>query len=262
MTYLRRFWLVAIAGLALSAAGLAAPASAQGAAPARVFAASSMTDALNELAPLYAATGHPRPVLIYAASSALARQIEQGAGADLFISADEAWMDYLAQRNLIEASTRVGFLSNRLVLIAPSDRPFQLRIRRGMNLGAALHGGRLAIADYSSVPAGRYGRAALESLGAWNGVSDHVAIAENVRAALRFVEIGEAAAGIVYKTDAQASHRVVVVGEFPENSHPRISYPMALIDGASGESEARAFAAFLQSPAADAVFQRMGFILQ
>jgi molybdate transport system substrate-binding protein len=243
-------------------AAFTTPAFAQNAAPARVFAAASLTDALNALAPLYEATGHPRPVFVYAASSALARQIDQGASADLFISADEPWMDYLAERRLIDASTRVSFLSNRLVLIAPTDRPFQLPIRQNMNLVGALHGGRLAMADPDSVPAGKYGRAALQSLGVWQSVAGAVARGENVRAALRFVEVGEAAAGIVYLTDAQASNRVTIVGEFPAYSHPRISYPMALVRGGRGQSEARSFAAFLQSSAADAVFQRMGFILQ
>jgi molybdate transport system substrate-binding protein len=131
-----------------------------------------------------------------------------------------------------------------------------------MNLAGALHGGRLAMADPDSVPAGKYGRAALQSLGVWPSVAGSVARGENVRAALRFVEVGEAAAGIVYLTDAQASNRVTIVGEFPAYSHPHISYPMALVRGGRGESEARAFAAFLQSSTADAVFQRMGFILQ
>jgi molybdate transport system substrate-binding protein len=228
----------------------------------RVFAAASLTDVLNTLAPMYAATGHPTPVFSYAASSTLARQIEQGAPADLFISADEPWMDYLAERRLIDTSTRVSFLSNRLVLIAPPDHHFSIDIRPGFDLSGALRGGRLAMADPDSVPAGRYGRAALQNLGVWNDVAGSVVRGENVRAALRFVETGEAAAGIVYATDAQASGgRVVVVGTFPEISHPRISYPMAVVRGARGD-EARAFATFLQSPAARAVFQQQGFILQ
>ncbi len=263
MKNFRRLWLAAIACFVLGAAGLGAPASAQGAAPARVFAAASLTDALNELGPLYAATGHPRPVFVYAASSALARQIDQGANADLFISADEPWMDYLAERRLVDASTRVSFLSNRLVLIAPHDRPFQVQIRSGFDLAGALRGGRLAMADPDTVPAGRYGRAALQDLGVWSSVSGSVARGENVRAALRFVEVGEAAAGIVYLTDARASgNRVAIVDTFPAYTHPRISYPMALVRGGRSQAEARAFAAFLQSPQADAVFHRMGFTLR
>lgn len=258
---LRRTIFAAFAAGILMLLG-AAPTSAQTPAPLRVFAASSLTDALNELAPLYAATGHPMPAFNYAASSVLARQIDQGAGADIFVSADEAWMDYLAERRLVDPATRTSFLSNRLVLIAPSDRPIALRIRSGFNLYTALHGGRLAMADPDSVPAGRYGRAALQSLGVWNSVAGSVVRAENVRAALRYVEIGEAAAGIVYRTDALASGaRVQIVGEFPEISHPRISYPMAAVNGGNS-AEARAFQAFLQSDAADAVFRRLGFTLQ
>jgi molybdate transport system substrate-binding protein len=229
--------------------------------PVRVFAAASLTDALNELGDAYQAAGHARPVFNYAASSLLARQIDQGAGADLYISADEPWMDYLAERRLIAAGSRVSFLSNRLVLIAPQDRPLTLQIRSGFNLHGALRGERLAMADPDSVPAGRYGRAALQSLGVWSSVQGDVVRAENVRAALRFVELGEAAAGIVYLTDAQASDRVTIVGEFPATTHPRISYPMAVVRGGR-QAEAQAFAAFLQSEQADAVFSRLGFILQ
>lgn len=254
-----RRWFGIVAVLALIWAPRAEAQHAT--APARVFAAASLTDALNALAPMYAATGHPQPVFNYAASSALARQIEQGAPADLFVSADEPWMDYLAERHLIEASTRVSFLSNRLVLIAPRDHPFSITIRTGFDLAGALHGGRLAMADPDSVPAGRYGRAALQNLGVWNSVASLVVRGENVRAALRFVETGEAAAGIVYATDAQASGaRVVIVDTFPEISHPHISYPLVVVRGGR-TAEARAFAAFLQTEAARAVFRRQGFIL-
>ncbi len=250
-----RRWFVALFALALFAPALA---HAQAREPARVFAASSLTDALNEIGAAYAATGRPRPVFNYAASSVLARQIEQGANADLFLSADEPWMDYLAQRNLIEGRSRVTLLSNQLVLIAPTDRPLNLRIRRGFALHAALRGGRLALADPDSVPAGRYARAALENLNVWNTVSSDVVRAENVRAALRFVELGEAAAGIVYLTDARATPRVMIVGTFPPSSHPRIRYPMAVIRGGRAE-EARAFAAYLQTRPARAIFTRLGF---
>ncbi|MBL8547953.1 MAG: molybdate ABC transporter substrate-binding protein [Hyphomonadaceae bacterium] len=227
----------------------------------RVFAAASLTDALNELGDAYASAGHPRPVFNFAASSVLARQIDQGANADLYISADEPWMDYLAERRLIDARSRVSFLSNRLVLIAPIDEPLRLQIRHGFDLHRALNGRRLAMADPDSVPAGRYGRAALQSLGVWSAVQGDVVRAENVRAALRFVELGEAAAGVVYLTDARASSRVTIVGEFPAVSYPRISYPMAVVRGGRA-AEASAFAAFLQSGAGDATFSRLGFILQ
>lgn len=227
---------------------------------AHVFAASSLTDVLNELGDLYQASGRPRPVFNFAASSVLARQIEQGARADLYLSADEAWMDYLAERRLIDPNTRVSLLSNRLVLIAPRVRPFELRIGAGFDLHAALRGGRLAMADPDSVPAGRYGRAALEHLGVWRAVASDIVRAENVRAALRYVELGEAAAGIVYLTDARASHEVIVVDEFPISTHPAISYPMAVVRGGQPR-EASAFAAFLQTSAAAAVFRQAGYIV-
>ncbi|HWA00694.1 MAG TPA: molybdate ABC transporter substrate-binding protein [Caulobacterales bacterium] len=229
------------------------------AAPLRVFAAASLTDALNAIGDAYAAHRHERPVFNFAASSALARQIEQGAEADLYFSADEEWMNYLEARNLIDATTRVSALGNRLVLIAPADRPFRLAIGPNFDLAGALRGGRLAMADPDNVPAGRYGRAALERLGAWEAVSGSIVRAENVRAALRFVETGEAAAGIVYATDAQAAgDRVVRVGVFPESSHPPISYPVAILAG-RGSAEARQFLRFLRSDEARATFTRLGF---
>lgn len=254
--------LGALFGFVLALFAFAPPALAQRVQPLRVFAASSLTDALNELGRAYAATGRLAPVFNYASSSVLARQIDQGARTDLFISADEPWMDYLAERRLIDASTRVSFLSNRIVLVAPADRPLNLQIRAGMDLAGALHGGRLAMGDPNSVPAGRYGRAALQSLGVWASVEGSVVRAENVRAALRFVELGEAAAGVVYRTDALMSgDRVQIVGALPLASHPRISYPMAVVRGGR-DAEARAFQAFLQSLQADAVFTRLGFVLQ
>lgn len=248
----RRLFAVLLALLAF------APVSAL-AAPLKVFAAASLTDALNAAGDAYAAHHHERPVFNFAASSALARQIEQGADADLFMSADKDWMDYLQTRHLVDAATRVDLLSNRLVLIAPSDRPFHLSIRRNFNLLGALNGGRLAMADPDSVPAGRYGRAALQALGVWDAVSPSVARAENVRAALRFVETGEAAAGIVYATDAQASGaRVVVVGTFPANTHPPISYPLAIVAG-KRNAASEDFARFLRSAEARAIFRQQGF---
>lgn len=254
----RRGALAALFAFALAALA-PQPALAQ---PLRVFAASSLTDALSEAGRAYAAAGHPAPVFNFASSSVLARQIDQGARADIFVSADEPWMDYLAERRLIDVSTRVSFLSNRLVLVSPADRPLHVQLRSGFDLAGALDGGRLAMGNPDSVPAGRYGRAALQSLGMWGSVEGAVVRAENVRAALRFVELGEAAAGVVYRTDALiAGDRVRIAGEFPAASHPRISYPMAVVRGGRN-AEARAFHAFLQSPQADAVFQRLGFILQ
>lgn len=242
--------------------GTPARSSAQvAAAPVRVFAAASLADALNALGPMFQRGGHRRPVFSFAASSVLARQIEQGAPADLFISADEAWMDYLDERRLIEGGTRASFLSNRLVLVAPRDRPFSLQIRPGVDLAGALGRGRLAMADPDSVPAGRYGRAALQRLGLWDSVSASVIRGDNVRTALRFVETGEAAAGIVYATDARiAGSSVTIVDVFPQDAYPRISYPLAIVRGGR-EAAARELATFLQSSAALAVFAREGFVL-
>jgi molybdate transport system substrate-binding protein len=236
---------------------IAAPARAE---PARIFAAASLTDAMTAAGDLYARSGRERPVFAFAASSTLARQIEQGARADLFVSADEDWMDYLAERRLIDPASRRSLFSNTLVLIAPADRPFTLAIRPGFDLAGALRGGRLAVADPETVPAGRYARAALTHFGAWEGVSQSLARAENVRTALRYVELGEAAAGIVYRTDALAAGaRVVVVGSFPASSHPPIVYPAAIVREGAG-AEAAAFLAFLHTPPARAVFERMGFL--
>jgi molybdate transport system substrate-binding protein len=240
----------------------AASSSSLSQAPVRVFAAASLTDVLRTIGDRYAAAGHPAPVLNFAASSELARQIEQGAEADIFISADEAWMDYLAERNLIEPDTRTTLLANALVLIAPADRPIAVEIAKGMDLKSALNGGKLAIANPDSVPAGRYAKQALEHFGAWAGVEAVTARAENVRSAMRFVEQGEAAAGVVYATDARAAGQaIVVVGTFPPESHTPITYPAALVAGKSG-SEGRNFMAFLNSPEAKSEFESAGFGLQ
>jgi len=236
-------------------------ASAKEEKPITVFAAASLTEALNDAATLYAKSGHPKPVFNFSASSNLARQIEQGARADLFFSADEPWMDYLADRALIDAKSRVSLLSNTLVLVAPASSPFSIAIKPNMNLAAALNGGKLSMADPDSVPAGKYGKAALQNLGVWNSVSGAVVRAENVRAALRFVETGDAAAGIVYGTDAKASSKVVVAGVFPELSHPKISYPAAVVKGPR-EKDAADFQTFLRSPDAAAIFKSRGFIIQ
>ncbi len=224
-----------------------------------VFAAASLTDVLGEIGDLYEAAGNPAPRFSFAASSALARQVEQGAEADVFFSADEDWMDYLTDRNLIDPTTRRAVLTNTLVLAAPAKAPFQLDIVPGMDLAGALKGGRLSLADPNSVPAGKYARAALEQLGVWASVEASVVRAENVRAALRFIETGDAAAGIVYGTDAKAAARnVIVVGTFPEGSHTLISYPAAVLAGkASGPGQS--FLDFLNEDAARRVFAQAGF---
>jgi molybdate transport system substrate-binding protein len=225
--------------------------------PLTVFAAASLKDALDAIAAAYAAQHPPRPVIAYAASSALARQIESGAPADVFISADQAWMDYLAQKNLIVRTSRRDLVRNQLVLVAPAREPVILAPAPGFALGAALHGGRLALADPRVVPAGRYAKAALEKLGVWNDVAGRIAPAENVRAALALVARGEAPLGIVYATDARAEPRVMVAGTFPADSHPPIVYPAALVKGA--RPDAARFVAFLGSDAARAIFLRQGF---
>jgi molybdate transport system substrate-binding protein len=228
--------------------------------PVRIFAAASLTDVLQDVADAYAATGQPAPVLNFAASSDLARQIEQGADADIFISADEAWVDYLDERDLINATTRKTVLGNALVLIAPAGSSLTLEMTQGADFAAALDGGTLAIADPESVPAGRYAKEALTWMGAWDGVADMTARTESVRAALRFVETGEAAAGIAYATDAKAAAgKVIVVGAFPAESHTPVSYPAALT--ADADAHAGAALDFLMSEESKRIFAEAGFII-
>jgi len=223
-----------------------------------VLAAASLQEAMTDAADAWAVRRHPRPVISFAASSALARQVEAGAPADLFVSADEEWMDYLAARSLILPATRATLLANRLVLIAPADSRVRLAIARNFPLARALGNGRLAMADPDAVPAGRYGKAALTRLGVWAGVRNRIASAENVRAALALVERGVAPLGIVYATDARASSRVRIVGTFPADSHPPITYPIARLR-ASTHPEAEAFRRFLLSREGKAIFARRGF---
>jgi molybdate transport system substrate-binding protein len=215
-----------------------------------VLAAASLQEALSEAADAWAIGGHPAPVLSFAGSSALARQIEQGAPADLFVSADEEWMDTLERQGLLRPGTRTDLLGNRLVLVAPEESA-----ARSL---ADLGDGRLALADPDVVPAGKYARAALEHLGQWQPVADRIAPAENVRAALALVERGEAPLGIVYATDAMASGKVRVVKTFPAASHPPIRYPIAIL-AASSDPDAAAFQAFLASPEARRIFALHGF---
>jgi molybdate transport system substrate-binding protein len=224
-----------------------------------VFAAASLTDALNDAAAVWVAQGHARPKLSYGSSSTLARQIEQGAGVNLFASADLQWMDYLASRDLIVPGTRRSLLSNALVLIVPADHPRKVEIRPGFDLAALLGAdGRLATGDPAHVPVGIYAEQALKKLGVWPVAEPHLARAENVRAALLLVERGEAPAGIVYATDAAASRGVAVAGIFPEDSHEPIVYPFAIPRGGD-TPEARALLNFLSGPEARAIFARRGF---
>lgn len=233
------------------------PTAAQARAPL-VLAAASLQESLTAAADAWAAQGHSRPTISFAASSALARQIEAGAPADLFISADEEWMDYVALKALLRPATRVSFLTNQLILIAPRDSRIALRLAPGVPLARALGDRRLAIADPAAVPAGRYAKAALTSLGAWPSVEPKLARTENVRAALALVERGEAPLGIVYATDARASTKVRVVGQFSAASHPPISYPVALLATAASP-DAEPFRRFLISSPGRAIFRRFGF---
>lgn len=255
----RRLLLPAFALLAALAAALPRPATAQEQ-PLTIFAAASLTDAMRVLAETWQAKGHPAPRLSFAASSALARQIEQGAPADLFMSADEPWMDYVQQRDLIVNATRVSPVGNALVLVAPANSTASVTLARGTDLLALLGAnGRIATGDPAHVPVGRYAQAALTWMGQWDAVSPRLARADNVRAALLLVERGEAPFGIVYATDAAASRGVRVVATFPAESHPAVTYPFAVMRRAEGNEQARALLAFLTSAEAAPVWQRFGF---
>ncbi len=222
-----------------------------------VFAAASLTDVLTRVGADYEAATGKRVTFSFAGSSVLARQIEAASPADMFISADEAWMDHLAARDLIEADTRLDLLGNRLVLIAPATSDLQLTIAENFPLATALDKGRLAIADPEAVPAGKYARVALTSLGVWQSVAGHLAQAENVRIALAYVARGETPLGIVYETDAKSQPRVRIVDVFPAGSHPPVTYPVALLKNAG--PDAAAFLAYLHSDAAKAIFAEAGF---
>jgi molybdate transport system substrate-binding protein len=244
-------------GLCLAWAGLTAHARTDP--PVRVFAAASLTNALEDIATAWAAQSHPRPRLAFGASSTLARQVDAGAPVDLFVSADERWMDYLVERDRVDPATRRDVVGNTLVLVAPRGRAFRVELRRGFAFERAF-AGRLCLAEPAAVPAGRYAREALESLGFWSALAKRVVFADDVRAALAFVERGECAAGIVYATDAAASRRVEVVARFPAGSHRSIVYPAALVRGARGD--ARAFLDFVRTaPAARRTFERHGFVV-
>lgn len=230
-----------------------------------VFAAASTATALNEVAERYAATGvgaaREDPVrLVFAASSILAKQIVQGAPADLFLSANSAWMDYLDDRAAIDRTSRVDLLGNRLVLIAPVDRALTLTVKPGFALDAALDGGRLAIGDPAHVPAGIYAEAALRSLGVWRSIAGKTARTADVRAALALVDRGEAAAGIVYRSDVEIARHVRVAAVFPQDSHPLIVYPLAVVAG-RGAPPVEHFYRYLLGPEAHAIFRDHGFDL-
>ena len=220
-----------------------------------VLAASSMQQAMEEAADIWSAQGHERPVLSFAASSALARQIAQGARADLFISADEAWMDFLDHKGLVMKETRADLAGNRLALIAARDDNRAIKLEQ---LADMLGDSRLAIADPDAVPAGKYAKAALHALDIWDAMAQKLAPAENVRAALALVERRQAPLGIVYESDALASDTVRIIAVFPPSSHPPVRYPLARL-AVSSHTQAEGFRRFLLSDPARAVFARHGF---
>ncbi|HYX64553.1 MAG TPA: molybdate ABC transporter substrate-binding protein, partial [Burkholderiales bacterium] len=233
----------------LLALALFAAAAAQAQDRLLVFAAASLKNALDEVAALQPA----KPIVSYGASSSLARQIENGAPADVFISADLDWMDYLEQKGLLMPGTRRNLLGNRLVLIAPASQPIKLQPAPHFAISAALKNGRIALANPDSVPAGKYAKAAFERLGVWDQVAGRVAAADNVRAALALVARGETPLGVVYQTDANAEPKVMVAGTFPPDSHPPIVYPVAEVKGA--KASARALLEVLAGPRARAIFE-------
>jgi len=255
MTLLRQICallLLALLPLATPVVGAQAPS-------VTVFAAASLTDVLQEIGRNYEAATGKHVTLSFAGSMILAKQIEASSGADLFVSADTESMDYVDAKGLIAKPTRANILGNSLVLIAPSQSKVSLSIGPGFGLAAALGQGRLAMANVDTVPAGRYGKAALESLGVWNSVSSRLAQGEDVRATLAYVARGEAPLGIVYATDARVEPKVRTVATFPENSHPPILYPAALTKDA--KPDAVLFLNYLKGPQARPILERAGFTL-
>ncbi len=224
-----------------------------------VFAAASLKNALDGLNGAFTSESRTSVSASYAASSALMKQIENGAPAQVFVSADEDWTNYGAERNLIKKDSRIDLLGNELVLIAAAQSPIgTVTIAPGFDVAALAGDGRIVTADVRSVPAGKYAKAALQKLGAWEKAAQRLAMTENVRAALTLVARGEAVLGIVYATDAKVEPRVKVIGTFPADSHPPIVYPAALTVNAGAEAER--YLAFLRSPAAKSTFESFGFI--
>jgi molybdate transport system substrate-binding protein len=245
--------LLAVAGLAFNSA----IARDEGKGPV-VFAAASLKDALDAINAAWVKNGRKQTVISYAGSSVLAKQIEGGAPADIFVSADLDWMDYLAERNLIKTDTRFNLLSNTLILIAPKDSTLRTEIAPGFDLAGLLGDGKLAMANTDSVPAGKYGKAALTTLGVWGSVKDKVAQAENVRAVLTLVSRGEAPLGIVYATDANADPNVKVLGTFPAGAHPPIIYPVTVLAKPT-HPDAQGFVDYLRTDTAAKLFEEQGF---
>jgi molybdate transport system substrate-binding protein len=249
--------LPGLALLCLTLQSASLPAAEAKQTPILVFAAASLTDALQAIGAAYEKTSSVRVRMSFDSSSNMARQIEAGAPADVFFSADTEWMDYLESRNLIEATTRRNVVGNALVLIAPAGSRIELKIAPHFPLAAALGNGRLATGDPDSVPVGRYARAALSALGVWDEVAARLVRAENVRAALMYVGRGDAPLGIVYASDAIADRNVRVVDTFPAETHEPIVYPVALTK--SAKAEAAGFVSYLFSPQAHEIFIKYGF---
>jgi molybdate transport system substrate-binding protein len=254
----RRFVTLLPAALAALLLGLPAAAQEKKDSELLVFAAASLTNVLGDLSTTWEKSAGVHVKLSFAASSVLARQIEAGGRADVFISADQEWMDYLQSRGLVNKPTRHNLVGNRLVLIAPADSKVQLKIAPGFPLAAALGGGRLSTGDPDTVPVGRYARSALVSLGLWDEIQDRLVRADNVRSAMMFVARGEAPLGIVYTTDALIDPKVRIVDTFPANTHAPITYPGAVMQGA--RPEAAAFLTFLASSQAAETWKRFGFL--
>jgi molybdate transport system substrate-binding protein len=253
---MRNFWLAWLLLVCASRGGAAV--AADDSSTVLVFAAASLTNVVDELSKAFTAQTNVPLKSSLAASSVLAKQIEAGAPADVFFSADLDWMDYLEQRKLLKPGSRHDVAGNRLVLIAPADSRVTVKIVDGVDLARALGPqGRIATGDPDSVPVGKYARAALQKLGAWDKVSGRIVRAENVRAALAFVARGEAPFGIVYRTDALAEKRVRIVAEFPQDTHPPITYPIAMTT--HGGPAAQQFVDFTRAAAAERIFRKYGF---
>jgi molybdate transport system substrate-binding protein len=243
-------------GFVVALAGVPQPLIAQE--QITVFAAASLKNALDDANAAFTKATGVKVVASYEASSALAKQIEQGAPADIFISADLRWMDYVAEHKLIKPDTRVNLLGNKLVLIAPKDSKLDhVTIASGFDIAKLAGDGRIAVADVKAVPAGLYAKAALEKLGAWTAAEPKLAQAGNVRATLAFVARGETPVGIVYETDARIESKVKIIGTFPDDSYPLVTYPIAIT--ANGNAAAARYLSFLATPAAKANFERYGF---
>ena len=252
------FGLKAIALGGLAAALLAAMPAAHAEDKVVVFAAASLKDALDAVNKACEADVGEAATISYAASSALAKQIEGGAPADVFISADLDWMKYLSDKKLTKPDTEVKLLGNEIVLVAPKDSSAEIKIEKGFDLSKLIGDGKLAMGDFKAVPAGKYGKAALEKLGSWAAVKDRIAQAESVRAALLLVSRGEAPLGIVYATDAAVDANVRIVATFPADSHPAIVYPIALTRD-TRNPDTSVLLAYLRGPSARAAFEKQGF---